>query len=31
MLVAGIIGVIAGVLPAFRAAYMPPVDALRHT
>ncbi len=31
MLVAGIIGVIAGILPAFRAAYMPPVDALRHT
>ena len=31
MLVAGVIGVIAGILPAFRAALMPPVDALRHT
>ncbi len=31
MLVAGIIGVIAGILPACRAASMPPVDALRHT
>ena len=30
MLVAGIIGVIAGILPAFRAAFLPPTDALRH-
>jgi ABC-type antimicrobial peptide transport system permease subunit len=30
MLVAGIIGVVAGILPAFRAAFLPPTDALRH-